>query len=94
MMASSRSSDGLSKDCTDLYKEGKKFLTIVRKVQGKVEASLSSLCSTRSRHESLLAPINVGMFKTLHDVESVLEDAEVWAAIRTWVTKLKKEGNN
>ena len=58
-----------SSDCTDLYKEAKKYLTASNKTLAKFEAALLDLVQTKARQESLLAPTNVGRLKTLHDNE-------------------------
>ena len=58
-----------SSDCTDLYKEAKKYLGASQGTLAKFETALLDLVQTRARQESLLAPTNVGRLKTLHDTE-------------------------
>ena len=58
-----------SSDCTDLYKESKRFLAASNKTLVKFESHLLELVQTKARQETLLAPTNVGRLKVLHDNE-------------------------
>ena len=58
-----------SSDCTELYKEAKKYIATSNKTLAKFEAAVLELVTTKARQESLLAPTNVGRLRSLHDNE-------------------------
>lgn len=75
-------SSSVNGDCTELYKDAKKFCMLVQKSLSKCEQDLNELLNTKTRQEVLLAPTNVGKLKALHNAEPMLE------GIRTCISKI------
>lgn len=65
----------VNSECTELYKEAKKYLGVTLKLVSKFENSLKDLISTKERQDTLITPAsNEGRLKTLHNIEPLLTD--------------------
>ncbi len=85
ILAMASSSSGVNADCTELYKEAKRFLQTAQKLTARTEQQLQQLCHAKARQQQqldsnlLLPPLsssasNVGRVKSMHDITPLLED--------------------
>ena len=79
------SSSGANSDCTELYKDAKRFSALVTKALSKCETDLLELCKEKHRLEyqqQQSSSTGVGKLKSQHNVEPMLE------AVRTCTVKI------